>query len=87
MENEAIKSLLEALQQSPDNIPLRLHLAALMLAEKDYSRAAQQFQEVLEKSYGNEKAQLGLAACYYATGKYAAAAIIYEGLQHKPEAK
>jgi transitional endoplasmic reticulum ATPase len=79
--NEAIKSLLEALSLSPDNVPLRLHVASLMIDEKMYTEAAEQFQLVLEKSYGNENAQLGLAETYFALKKYSAASIIYEQLQ------
>ena len=78
-----IKTLLEALSVSPENIPLRLQVAELLLTEKLYSEAAGHYEAVLERSYGNEKAQLGLAACYFATGKFSAAAIIYEGLQFK----
>ena len=83
MNNEAIRSLLEALSLSPDNVPLRLHIAVLMLGDKMYKEAAEQFQLVLEKSYGNEKAQLGLAESYFALKKYSAASVIYEQLQDK----
>jgi transitional endoplasmic reticulum ATPase len=83
MNNEAIRSLLEALSVSPDNILLRLHVAELMRNDKMYNEAAEQFQLVLEKSYGNEKAQLGLAECYFALKKFSAASIIYEQLQDK----
>ena len=68
---------------SPDNVPLRLHLAELMLAEKMYAEASVHFAEVLQKSYGNTKAQTGLANCYYNTGKFSAAIIIYEQLQNQ----
>ena len=81
--NETIKNLEEALALSPDNVPLRLHLAELMLQEKMYAEAAVHFGEVLQKSYGNVKAQTGLANCYYNTGKFSAAIIIYEQLQHQ----
>jgi transitional endoplasmic reticulum ATPase len=81
--NEAINSLLEALSLSPENVPLRLHVAHLMVDEKMYTEAAEQFQLVLEKSYGNEKAQLGLAETYFALKKYSAATIIYEQLQDR----
>src|ERR1700712_751763 len=81
--NETIKNLEEALALSPDNVPLRLHLAELMLAEKMYTQAAVHFAEVLQKSYGNTKAQTGLANCYYHTGKFSAAIIIYEQLQNQ----
>src|SRR5258705_1111052 len=40
-----------------------------------------QYQEILEKSYGNTKAQLGLATCYFYLQKNSAAIIIYEQLQ------
>ena len=81
--NEAIKNLEEALAMSPDNVPLRLHLADLMLNEKMYAEAVQHFGQVLQKSYGNVKAQTGLANCYYNTGKFSAAIIIYEQLQNQ----
>src|SRR3954463_15888072 len=81
--NDTIKNLEEALSLSPDNVPLRLHLAELMLTEKMYPEATRHFSEVLQKSYGNTKAQLGLANCYYHTGKFSAAIIIYEQLQNQ----
>ena len=81
MSNEIIKNLLDALSVSPDNIPLRLQVAAMMMNEKMYTDAASQYQEILSRSYGNNKAQLGLAASYYYQQKYSAAIIIYEQQQ------
>lgn len=78
--NEMIKSLQEALQVSPDNIPLRLHLAEVLLREKMFPEAAEQYREVLNRSYGNTKAKLGLAEAYYHQQKFSAAIIIYEEL-------
>ena len=78
MKNELISNLLDALQYSPDNIPLRLQVAQMMVKEKMFSEAAEQFQTVLEKNYGNIKAQLGLAECYYYQQKFSAAVIVYE---------
>lgn len=83
MANDTIKNLIEALQVSPDNVPLRLHLAELLLNDEMYSEAGEQFSDVLKRSYGNLKAQLGLATCYFNTGKYSAAIIIYEQLSGK----
>ena len=80
MRNENIKTLLEALALSPENVPLRLHVAELLMKEKMYEEASVQFQTALEKSYGNVKAQLGLAECYFHLSKYSAALIIYEQL-------
>lgn len=78
MKNEVIENLLEALQHSPANVPLRLQVAQMMLKEKMFSEAAQQFQIVLEKDYGNIKAQLGLAECYYHQQKFSTAIVVYE---------
>ena len=76
--SDTIKKLLNALVLSPDNIPLRLHVADLLLKENLYTEASEQFQQVLEKSYGNTAAQLGLAECYFNLSKFSAASIIYE---------
>ncbi|HMR93475.1 MAG TPA: tetratricopeptide repeat protein, partial [Chitinophagaceae bacterium] len=80
MASEIIKNLITALELSPDNIPLRIQVANLLMAEKEYDKAAEQFREVLNRSYGNIPAQTGLASCYYSQGKYSAAIIIYEQL-------
>ena len=83
MENENIKNLQEALSLSPENIPLRLHLAELLFQEKMISEAAEQFRETLNRNYGNTRAQLGLAACYFHQKKYSAAVIVYEQIQQE----
>ena len=83
MSNENIKSLQEALRFSPENVPLRLHLAEMMLQNQMYPEAAEQYREILDRSYGNTKAQLGLAECYYHQKKYSAAVIIYEQIQEQ----
>ncbi len=78
--NEGINQLKEAVQLSPDNIPLRLHLAELMLKANYNEEAAEQYAEILKRNYGNSKARKGLAAIYYKQKKYSAAIIIYEAL-------
>ena len=78
MTNEIIKNLLEALEVSPENVPLRLQVAGMLMAENKYEEATKQYQEVLQRSYGNNKAQSGLAAGYYHQQKYSAAIMVYE---------
>ncbi|MEJ7913324.1 MAG: AAA family ATPase [Chitinophagaceae bacterium] len=82
MKNETIKSLLEAVAISPDNIPLRLHIANLMMKDGLFAEATEQFKEVLDKSYGNTDARLRLAECYFKLQKFSAASIIYEQLHN-----
>jgi transitional endoplasmic reticulum ATPase len=81
MNNELIQNLLEALEVSPENIPLRLQVADMMLKESMHEAAAEQYQLVLKKQYGNTRASAGLAACYYYQQKFSAAIVVYEQLQ------
>lgn len=80
MKNDIIQNLLDALAISPENIPLRMHVAGLLVQDGLFADASEQYQQVLEISYGNREAKLGLATCYFETGKYSAATIIYEQL-------
>jgi transitional endoplasmic reticulum ATPase len=81
MAKDLINNLLDALKFSPDNIPLRQQVADLMLQEEMYAESAEQYRMILDKSYGNTRAQLGLATCYFYLQKNSAAIIIYEQLQ------
>jgi transitional endoplasmic reticulum ATPase len=81
MQNEVIQNLLEALSFSPDNIPLRLQVADMMMKEWMYAEAGEQYQQVMNRQYGNARAAAGLAASYYFRQKYSAAIVVYEQLQ------
>lgn len=78
--NEAIEQLKEAVELSPDNIPLRLALAEQMYQENLLNDAADQYNEVLKRNYGNNKARKGLAQVYYRLKKYSAAIVVFEDL-------
>ena len=78
--NEGIEQLKEALSFSPDNIPLRLHLAELMVKGFMLDDAAAQYQEILNRNYGNDKARKGLASVFYKQKKFSAAILVYEAL-------
>jgi SpoVK/Ycf46/Vps4 family AAA+-type ATPase len=78
--NEMIKNLVEALNLSPDNVPLRLQVANLMMGEKMYAEASEQLSELLKRSYGHTSAQVQLAECFYHLQKYSTALIIFEQL-------
>jgi len=80
MHHEAIEQLREALSFSPTNIPLRLHLADLMVKEQLLDDAAEQFQYILSIDYGNNKARKGLALVYFNQKKYSAAIMVFEAL-------
>ncbi|WP_198652029.1 ATP-binding protein [Chitinophaga deserti] len=79
MSQQTIDSLREALKYSPDNVPLRLHLAETLLQMDRFDEAEQEFREALGKAPG-DKALIGLAKVYYRKGAYATCNVILEDL-------
>jgi SpoVK/Ycf46/Vps4 family AAA+-type ATPase len=78
--NPDIKSLTEALNFSPDNQPLRLLLANLLLGQHQPEEAESHFKIVLSKDFNNTDAKRGLAKCYIEQNKYSTAVVILEEL-------
>ncbi|NIG52752.1 ATP-binding protein [Chitinophaga sp. Cy-1792] len=83
MSAEVIKQLQEAVQFSPENVPLRLHLAQVLLQDYQYIQAEEQYRKVLELSHDNIPAQLGLARTFYHQQKYSVAIVVLEQLEHQ----
>jgi transitional endoplasmic reticulum ATPase len=81
--NEIIEQLKQAVNISPHNIPLRLHLAEMMLQQNMLNEASEQFSAVLKREHENTKALGGLAEIYFKQNKYSAAIILYEQLQQQ----
>ncbi|MGB0525362.1 MAG: tetratricopeptide repeat protein, partial [Flammeovirgaceae bacterium] len=82
MDNNTIDSLKEALKFSPDNIPLRLHLAQTLLGLNRIEEAEKEFQHILTIEHNNEKAKFGLATVFYQKGEYSTCNVILEELIH-----
>ncbi len=78
--DEIIKSLKEALELSPDNLPLRLQLAHMQLQNKYYQEAEEQYKTILRQAPNNVKARQGLAGASYYLGKTSTAIVIIEQL-------
>ncbi|MEI9918706.1 MAG: tetratricopeptide repeat protein [Bacteroidota bacterium] len=78
-----IDNLREALQQSPDNIPLRILLAENLLQAKMFAEAETEYRIVLEKDPNNSKAKRGLVKSYFEQGKYSIAIVVYEELSDR----
>ena len=70
MDQESIDQLKEALSFSPNNIPLRLHLADLLFKLKRFDESELEFQEVLSFQAENTKAKFGLATIYFEKGNW-----------------
>ncbi len=84
MDENTLKSLREALQFSPDNVPLRLHLADSLMAMGNFEEAETEFKHILKLSSTNDKAKLGLARVYYELENYSTALVILEEILPLP---
>jgi SpoVK/Ycf46/Vps4 family AAA+-type ATPase len=79
MEDDTINSLREALNFSPDNIPLRLHLASALLKADRLDEASKEYKEVLKTS-SNKDAKKGLAKIAYEQKDFSLCNVILEEL-------
>lgn len=85
MDNDAINNLREALKFSPDNIPLKLHLAESLLQLNRLDEAEKEFKEILALT-DHAGAKYGLAQTYFKLGQYATCSVILEdSLRTQPD--
>jgi AAA+ superfamily predicted ATPase len=78
--DDALSSLREALKHSPDNVPLRQHLAETLLNAGRGEEAAEEFRAALAQRPDDVKLKIGLAGAFYQQGKNSAAMVIVEDL-------
>jgi AAA+ superfamily predicted ATPase/predicted negative regulator of RcsB-dependent stress response len=76
--DDAIRALREALQHSPDNLPLRQHLGETLLSLGRGAEAEKEFREGLAKSADHKGLQLGLARAFQQQGKNSHALALIE---------
>lgn len=84
MDESTINNLREALQFSPDNIPLRLHLADSLADMGDIEEAEKEYKNVLQRAPENHKAKEGLAVVYYCQENFSTAIVILEEIISAP---
>lgn len=72
-----IAALLEALKFSPDNIPLKKHLAELLLQAGRTEEAVRFFKEIIAQT-GDADAMISLGRAYYEREEFREAAIVLE---------
>jgi transitional endoplasmic reticulum ATPase len=80
---DPIAQLRAALAVSPDNAPLRRHLADTLASAGRYSEAVQEYRVLLETSPLDIELQLALADSYFQMEKLSEAAVILESLISK----
>lgn len=84
--NKTIEAIREALALTPDNIPLRAHLAELLVEERDLQQAEREYRDVLARSPADKTIMLGLAYVFYLQRKNSAALVILDDLTVRDDA-
>ena len=84
--DQAIETLREALRLSPENVPLRRHLAETLLAQGRPELAEAEFREALALAADDSGLKIGLANAFIQQGKHSLAAVLLEDLTRHPQA-
>lgn len=85
-EDETVRALREALKVSPDNGPLRKHLARTLLGLELYDEAEAEYRAALRAGPDDPEALGGLATVYERQGKLSAGLVVLEGLMRQEHA-
>jgi hypothetical protein len=80
MNDQTIQALREAVKVSPDNVPLRQHLADSLLTLGRFAEAEQEYRQAMALAAGNVTLRLGLARAYCQQNKNSQALVIIEDL-------
>jgi AAA+ superfamily predicted ATPase len=80
MNDQAVEALREALRLSPDNIPLRRHLAETLLALGRFAEAEREFRQALSQAASDVALKIGLARAFYQQGRNNEALVVVESL-------
>lgn len=83
---DTIRALREALKHSPENAPLREHLAATLATYGKLEDAEKEYREAITLSPNSIGAKAGLARVYFQQGKFSQAEVVLEGLIKSPGA-
>src|SRR5687767_1885004 len=78
--DESIRTLRDAVQHSPDNIPLRRHLAQSLMGLGRYEEAEHELRDALALAPQSVEVKLALAQAYYQQGKNSQALVIVEDI-------
>jgi AAA+ superfamily predicted ATPase len=78
--DDPLAPLREALNVSPTNVPLRLHIADALLAAGRADEAEALLKDGLTRTAGDPRLKLALARVYLKQGKYSAGIVVCEAL-------
>lgn len=80
-----IAALREALRVSPNNLPLRRHLAETLMSLGDLEAAESEYRDALQLSPDNVDLKIGLARAFFQQEKLSHALVIVEELLKQPQ--
>ncbi len=85
---DALEGLFEAIEISPDNVPLRKHVAEMLMDLERYEEAEKQYYEALELAPTDVELKIGLAEACMEQGKISMSMVVLEEVlgQEKPPA-
>lgn len=86
MPRDPFDSLREAIRQSPENIPLRQHLAESLLERGYAAESEQEYRQALSLSPRDPQLKTGLARAFYQQGKDSEAFVVLEEVQKHRDA-
>lgn len=78
--SDPVAALRQAVELSPDNLPLRQHLAEVLLGSARYAEAEQEYRAALSDWPDHVALKIGLARCFHQQGKLSHALVIVEDL-------
>ena len=82
---DPLQTLRDALKHSPDNLPLRQHLAESLVGLGRLDEAEQEYKQAIGAAPDKPRFRVGLADVYYRQGKNSAALVVVEDLLKKPD--
>lgn len=85
MKRDSIRALRQALQISPDNVPLRMHLSETLQDMEAYEEAEEEYRRGLSLFPNNIPLKTGIAGCFYKQGKYREAIVVIEDILAAPD--
>jgi SpoVK/Ycf46/Vps4 family AAA+-type ATPase len=83
--DDSIDDLREAVKISPDNVPLRQHLADALFGLGRFDEAIEEYQAALALAPGRDKLKLSLATAFFQSGKYTQSLVVIEDLLKSKE--
>jgi transitional endoplasmic reticulum ATPase len=83
--SDTIQALRQALSVSPENVPLRQHLADTLLGQGDPEAAEREYAQALNLEPQNLQVKLGLARAFFQQGKDSQALVLVEDVLKQGE--